>query len=151
MDCFCRSDVIESCLRDFGGFIVPIDIGVTVSLLDCTWYVGRDEIAGEMGCTGVSDIGWDCVTGDVKGGVMAGCCDNVNKSKSRSIKAKPTTLLLNMLPHTSSFQDVFASMTASTLIVAPFALPTRLSKSTLTVPFAPVPSSVATVERSSNR
>ena len=51
------SDTIESCLRDFGGFIVPIDTGVTLNLLDCTWYVGRDEIVGEIGCTGASDIG----------------------------------------------------------------------------------------------
>lgn len=57
VDCLWESDTIESCLRDIGEFTVPIDTGVTVSLLDCTWYVGRDEIIGEMGCTGASDAG----------------------------------------------------------------------------------------------
>lgn len=55
---------------------MPVDTGVTVSLLDCTWYVGRDEIIGEMGCTGASDAGSDFMTGDVK--VVEGCYDNVS-------------------------------------------------------------------------
>jgi len=54
LDNFCESDAIESCIRDLGEFILPID---TVSLLDCGWYVGRDEIVGGIGCTGASDIG----------------------------------------------------------------------------------------------
>jgi len=57
VDCLCGSDAIEFGLRDCGGFIVPIDTGVTLSLLDCTWYVGRDEVIGEIGCTGARDIG----------------------------------------------------------------------------------------------
>lgn len=69
---------------------------------------------------------------------------------SRSIKAKPTALPLNMLPHTSLSQDT--SMTVSALTVAPFAFPTRLSKSTLTaLPLTPGSPSIATLERSSNR
>lgn len=51
------SDTIESCLSDLGGFILPIDTGVTLSLLDGTWFVGRDTTVGEIDCTGASDIG----------------------------------------------------------------------------------------------
>lgn len=71
--------------------------------------------------------------------------------KSKPIKAKPTALLLNILPHTSLSQD--ASMTVSALTaVTPFTFPTRLSKSTLTaLPLTPGSPSIATVERSSNR
>jgi hypothetical protein len=69
LDNLCESDTIDSCLSDLGGFI---DTGVTLSLLDCIWYVGRDEV-GEIGCTGASDIGRDCVTGgDAKGWVTEG-------------------------------------------------------------------------------
>jgi hypothetical protein len=48
---------VESCLSDLGGFILPIDTGVTLSLLDGTWFVARDEAVGEIDCTGESDVG----------------------------------------------------------------------------------------------
>ena len=51
------SDIIESCLSDLGGFILPIDTGVTLSLLDGSWFIGRDEAVGEIDCTVASDIG----------------------------------------------------------------------------------------------
>ena len=57
MDSLYGSDTIESCLSDLGVFILPIDTGVTLSLLDSTWFVGRDEAVGEIDCTGASDIG----------------------------------------------------------------------------------------------
>ena len=57
LDSLYGSDTIESCLSDLGGFILPIDTGVTLSLLDSTWFVGRDEAVGEIDCTGASDIG----------------------------------------------------------------------------------------------
>lgn len=57
LDSLYGSDTIESCLSVLGGFIPPIDTGVTLSLLDGTWFVGRDKVVGEIGCTGVSDMG----------------------------------------------------------------------------------------------
>jgi len=51
------SDTIESCLSDLEEFILPINNGVTLSLLDGTWFVGREEAVGEIDCTGASDIG----------------------------------------------------------------------------------------------
>jgi hypothetical protein len=56
LDSLYGSDTIE-CLSDWGGFILPIGTGVTLSLLDGTWFVGRDEAVGEIDCTGASDIG----------------------------------------------------------------------------------------------
>ena len=56
LDSLYGSDTIESCLCDLGGFILPIDIGVTLSMLDGTWFVGRDEAVGEIDGTGASDI-----------------------------------------------------------------------------------------------
>jgi hypothetical protein len=50
------SDNIEFCLSDVGGFILPIDTGVALSLLDGIWF-GRDEVVGEIDWTGASDIG----------------------------------------------------------------------------------------------
>jgi len=57
LDSIYGSDTIESCLCDLGGFILTIDTGVTLSLLDGTWFVGRDEAVGEIDWTGASDIG----------------------------------------------------------------------------------------------
>lgn len=50
------SDTIESCRSGLGGFILPIDTGVILSLLDGTWFVSRDEAVGEIDCTGASGM-----------------------------------------------------------------------------------------------
>jgi hypothetical protein len=57
LDSLYGSDTIGSCLSGLGGFILPIDNGVALSLLGGTWFVGRDEAVGEIDWTGASDIG----------------------------------------------------------------------------------------------
>jgi len=57
LDSLYGSDTVEPCLSDLGGFILPIDNGVALSLVDGTWFVGRDEAVGEIDWTGASDIG----------------------------------------------------------------------------------------------
>ena len=56
LDSLYGSDTIESCLSDLGGFILP-DTGIALSLLDGTWFLGRDEAAGAIDWTGASGIG----------------------------------------------------------------------------------------------
>jgi len=46
---------VESCLSDLGGFILPIDTGV--SLLNDIWFVGLNKAVGGVGCAGASGVG----------------------------------------------------------------------------------------------